>query len=236
MPTAGAHRPPRHEDPDGVEVSPAAVAEDDRLVQGGPPELVDVVQRTPACTSRPTTAAWPRSAARIRPVPLKLSFESTSAPCRSVSSAARGSPRWSRSGRRSVRSRPWRSRRRLGRSTAGDVRSLSQEAAISRWSSLPARLLSAAGSALGRPWRRRSGGGLGWRRPSPSRPARVADGASCGRAQREGRRPDHGHGRARSGGHSSCRATAPWATTSLTLSSAAGSCSGFPSTTTRSAW
>ena len=33
-----------------------------------------------AWISRPTMSAWPRSAARINPVPLKESFESTSAP------------------------------------------------------------------------------------------------------------------------------------------------------------
>src|SRR4029450_1730538 len=46
-----------------------------------------------ACTSRPAISAWPRSAARIRPVPLKESLESTSARCFSaISSRSRYPP------------------------------------------------------------------------------------------------------------------------------------------------
>ena len=48
--------------------------------------------RSGVASSRPTTSAWPRSAARISPVPSKLSSEPTSAPWRSTSSSSSRCP------------------------------------------------------------------------------------------------------------------------------------------------
>ena len=68
----------------GVDVPARSVAQDDRLVQAVQPRLLMWSISILASTSRPAMSAWPRSAARISPVPLKESLESTSAPCSSV--------------------------------------------------------------------------------------------------------------------------------------------------------
>ena len=71
------------------------------------PRLLTWSRVIPACTRRPTIAAWPRSAARMSPVPSKESWAldvGTVGP--GSAPAARGVPRWWRSGRRSARCRP----------------------------------------------------------------------------------------------------------------------------------
>ena len=85
-----------YEQPDDLRVAWAAVAEDDCLEQCRPAEVVDVVDVDVGLEQLADDFDCPRSAARISPVPLKLSRLVTSAPCSSVSRGAPRSPRMSR--------------------------------------------------------------------------------------------------------------------------------------------
>ena len=73
--------PGRDQDPHRVDVPLRAVAEDHRLVERGPAEVVHVIHVDARPHQPSRVAACPRSVARISAVPLNESLLSRSAPC-----------------------------------------------------------------------------------------------------------------------------------------------------------
>ena len=72
------------QDTHGVDVAARSVAQDDRLVQRGPAQVVDVVDLDLGLDQPTGDVGVAAVGCPISPVPLKESLESTSAPCSRV--------------------------------------------------------------------------------------------------------------------------------------------------------